>query len=656
MDLTIDGKKGLCLGQCDACPNKGNKKFKYIPHTGSRNSEIMLIGERGASHEFKNEVPFVGPSGTLLTKLLKNAGINRTRCFITNAVSCAPNSVRTPSKEELTACRENLLKQVAHVKPKLIILLGATALWNFYGKVTGVKDLHGMVEWHEIKDDDGNPIHECWILPTYHPSAAIQDDKCHILYEMTLDLKRARTVLDNGWENKLPDHIIHDNPDEILEFIETELKPAPEIAFDAETSTVNPYERDANIACYSFATYPNVGHVVWLKDMILNGDPRLNRVVKAIAEVLEDPDKVKIAANAKFDIAFSDVIFGMNIRHNIFDVIVADRFLSTATGEHGLKRLANKHTRVGNYDRELDEYKNSKRGFWDVPKDVLAPYAALDSAVTFAIYEKQMDLIERRNQIPVMQLSMHLMETLIDVEEAGIAVDLTQVENLEKMYAEEAKGAIEKFHQLPEVQLLEIRLRVEKQQKEVDKLKRKLKRLKSAAAMQKTTVTLQTEHNKLLDLKALEDNRDARDIWFQANKIELVNMSSTHHMGHLLYEIVGLPAGKVSKRTGKPSVDMETLKELDHESAKLVVEHRHAVKMRSTYLTKIRNTIDHRANVIHPNFVTNGTVSRRLSSGFHTYPAHGKDAILKSVFVPSFLGGYILAADLSQIGAPNRML
>lgn len=390
--------------------------------------------------------------------------------------------------------------------------------------------------------------------------------------------------------------------------------------------------------------------------MILNGDPRLNRVVKAIAEVLEDPDKVKIAANAKFDIAFSDVIFGMNIRHNIFDVIVADRFLSTATGEHGLKRLANKHTRVGNYDRELDEYKNSKRGFWDVPKDVLAPYAALDSAVTFAIYEKQMDLIERRNQIPIMQLSMHLMETLIDVEEAGIAVDLTQVENLEKMYAEEAKGAIEKFHQLPEVQLLEIRLRVEKQQKEVDKLKRKLKRLKSAAAMQKTTVTLQTEHNKLLDLKALEDNRDARDIWFQANKIELVNMSSTHHMGHLLYEIVGLPAGKVSKRTGKPSVDMETLKELDHESAKLVVEHRHAVKMRSTYLTKIRNTIDHRANVIHPNFVTNGTVSRRLSSGFHTYPAHGKDAILKSVFVPSFLGGYILAADLSQIGAPNRML
>lgn len=102
----------------------------------------MLIGEAPGEREAELGVPFVGKAGRELDALLKGAGLERNGFYITNVVKCRPPGNRKPTKDEVARCQPKLEEEIDRVRPRIIVLLGATAAEAFLGRVR-MNELHG---------------------------------------------------------------------------------------------------------------------------------------------------------------------------------------------------------------------------------------------------------------------------------------------------------------------------------------------------------------------------------------------------------------------------------------------------------------------------------------------------------------------------------
>ncbi len=148
----------LC-GLCDGIQHK-------VPGQGDPGSPLMLIGEGPGKDEDERGLAFVGAAGQLLTRMLAAIQLPRDRVYICNIVKCRPPYNRIPTAEEAAACRIHLRMQTWLVRPKVIVLLGATAAKNILDPEIRITRDRG--KWTERKG--------VWMLPTYHPSALLRDE------------------------------------------------------------------------------------------------------------------------------------------------------------------------------------------------------------------------------------------------------------------------------------------------------------------------------------------------------------------------------------------------------------------------------------------------------------------------------------------------
>ena len=170
------------IHSCQGCA-LGNGCIQKVPGQGDVHAPLMLIGEGPGEQEDKQGLAFVGPAGQLLTRMLSAIQLPRERVYICNVVKCRPPRNRQPSPEEMQACIGHLRAQVALVKPKVILLLGATAVSAVLGPDFRITRCRG--QWFERKGVS--------ILATYHPSALLRDpSKKRDAWE---DLKRVRERL-----------------------------------------------------------------------------------------------------------------------------------------------------------------------------------------------------------------------------------------------------------------------------------------------------------------------------------------------------------------------------------------------------------------------------------------------------------------------------
>ena len=159
--------------KCKLCTNRKNIVFG----TGNKNADIMFIGEGPGADEDMQGIPFVGKAGQLMNKAFEGLGIKREELYIANIVKCRPPNNRVPEKNEATACLDYLRNQVILVKPKIIVLLGSTALKNILGEEYKITAMRGKwIEKNGIK-----------YMPTWHPAALLRDENKKI--EFWQDLK-----------------------------------------------------------------------------------------------------------------------------------------------------------------------------------------------------------------------------------------------------------------------------------------------------------------------------------------------------------------------------------------------------------------------------------------------------------------------------------
>jgi len=149
------------IRRCTACPLYKSRTLA-VPGVGPSDAKIMLIGEAPGEEENRQGLPFIGRSGAMLDEMLTISNLPRDHIFITSICKCHPPKNRLPTRKESKTCKELwLLKQIDLIKPKLIILLGKTALDTMLKGYTLTHD-HGKI----IREND----QEYFI--TYHPSAA----------------------------------------------------------------------------------------------------------------------------------------------------------------------------------------------------------------------------------------------------------------------------------------------------------------------------------------------------------------------------------------------------------------------------------------------------------------------------------------------------
>ena len=153
--------KVLACKRCALCAGRR----QAVPGMGAENPLVLVIGEGPGEEEDKQGLPFVGPAGQLLDKMLAAIHLYRNKnCYIANIVKCRPPMNRVPFPEEADACRPFLDAQIAALKPKAILCAGSTAVKNLLHTNSGVMKLHG-----KVLDYNGIPL-----VTTWHPSALLR--------------------------------------------------------------------------------------------------------------------------------------------------------------------------------------------------------------------------------------------------------------------------------------------------------------------------------------------------------------------------------------------------------------------------------------------------------------------------------------------------
>ena len=130
---------------------------------GDPHADLMFVGEAPGFHEDRQGVPFVGPSGQLLNRLLEGIGLRRQDVYICNVVKSRPPQNRDPQPDEIAACRPWLDAQIRLVDPKVVVTLGNFAAKTLLETTTGITRLRGRTY----------PFQGRVLLPTFHPAAAL---------------------------------------------------------------------------------------------------------------------------------------------------------------------------------------------------------------------------------------------------------------------------------------------------------------------------------------------------------------------------------------------------------------------------------------------------------------------------------------------------
>jgi DNA polymerase len=150
--------------ECELCELSSGRN-RVVFGSGNPHANLMLIGEGPGAEEDRQGLPFVGPAGELLTRILRAIDLDRDQVYIANIVKCRPPGNRDPRPEEAAACRRYLDLQIELVQPKIIVALGRVAAQDLLDTDLALGRLRG--QWHRVM---GVPTRV-----TYHPAALLRN-------------------------------------------------------------------------------------------------------------------------------------------------------------------------------------------------------------------------------------------------------------------------------------------------------------------------------------------------------------------------------------------------------------------------------------------------------------------------------------------------
>lgn len=404
---------------CTKCPLHKTCNIVCLPASGPHSAEIMLVGEAPGANEDEGGKPFIGASGRLLDRFLESAGFDRQDIYITNAVLCRPPNNKKPTKSQVNKCNEYLQARIAYVKPKIIVALGAVAMEALTG-LTGIRKLRGK------------PIETAgrYVMPTYHPAYALRDARFEPVIEN--DFRNVAQILKFGGlpeSDEINYRIV--NTEKALERCIIDLQTTKFLAFDIETSGLDPWAQGAEIKSIAFATKKTQWIIPifhpeskWLEPQdIIN---RFDTIIRT---------KKLIMHNGKFDALWMYVHFGV-LWKIFFDTQLA-QYVLNENSLRSLKFLAQHYFNAPDWDIDLDE----KQGATSLNK--LAKYNGHDVLYTRKLWTL---LANRLNKYPSLQrlyrqLLVPLANMFVEIEDRGVRIDQPGMRRVERKLHTQLKKA-----------------------------------------------------------------------------------------------------------------------------------------------------------------------------------------------------------------------
>jgi len=166
------------LGDCTRCKLHKQGRKQIVFGVGNPRAELMFVGEGPGADEDEQGEPFVGRAGQLLNNMIRAMGVQREDVHIANVVKCRPPGNRTPERDECETCSPFLMRQIAVIKPKVVVALGAVAAKNLLAINAPMAELRGRFY-------DFMPAGACsdpsWpgarLAVTYHPAYLLRDPR-----------------------------------------------------------------------------------------------------------------------------------------------------------------------------------------------------------------------------------------------------------------------------------------------------------------------------------------------------------------------------------------------------------------------------------------------------------------------------------------------
>lgn len=227
--------------------------IQRVRHIGPLNAKIAIVGMAPGHDEVKLGVPFIGVSGTLLSTCMRQVGINRGDCFITNVSEVMPpnnnldllKSIGIPLDVEVARLKDELLR----VKPRVIIALGGDATYHLTGRAgkSGIYNWRGSILPCILMDNT-------WVIPSLHPAGILRGEYKHSAFLM-FDLLKAAEVA--SVPNYKPKHrILSTDPSfhQIMGFLEDIIDYKNKISLDLETNRMDKDGGLTYIRCVGIAT------------------------------------------------------------------------------------------------------------------------------------------------------------------------------------------------------------------------------------------------------------------------------------------------------------------------------------------------------------------------------------------------------------------
>ena len=409
---------------CTRCALHESAGHVCLMGTGPAPAELMIIGEAPGRQEDRLGAPFVGDAGQLLDKMLEAAGLSRERAYVSNAVKCRPPDNRKPSVGEINACAYHLQREIDAVRPKYVLLMGATPLKAVLNEI-GITKVRGRA-----RHNGG-----CVTMPTLHPASAFYAEGNKAVIQQ--DLHYLRDIMRRGGsiprEQGINSVLVdtHDKVEEMLAAL------TGVVAYDLETECLYPW--DGEIVSFGFGTadaqYTLLAHhkdSVWSPDDI---DDILNRAVAKLERCFV------VGQYIKFDQLWTLVHYGLFIEAD-FDVALA-HYLLDENAFHDLEFLARLFFNAPTWDIPLKDKQGGASG------EKIATYMAHDvyyPRKLFAILSQQLAKDHRLNKL-FRHVLMPLSNLFVHMEAHGACIDYEKLKDAEVYLDGQIKNTASELNQ-----------------------------------------------------------------------------------------------------------------------------------------------------------------------------------------------------------------
>ncbi|MFA5035636.1 MAG: DNA polymerase [Candidatus Izemoplasmatales bacterium] len=427
---------------CLKCKLHETCKNPFMDSSGSVSPRVLVIGEAPGETEDKRNEPFVGTAGELFRNVLSEVGFNLDDMRFTNVVRCRPPNNKI-TQTAINYCSQFALEDIETYNPEMVIVTGNSALQGILGE-NGIKDWSG-----NIIEKNGRIY-----VPVYHPAYILRNKTA--TDEWLESLLKACDALEGVFEEEVGSslQIVLPNTIAQVQDMQEYLSKYEKIAYDVETSSLDPYSKSNFMLAVSFAAGNKMFSLPTRHPESYWKGSDLVRVEKIICEILDEHDGKLEGQNIKFDLLHTRAQFGKMYRA-CDDTMLLSSLIDPAPGKHGLKRLSATYLGWYDHESEMDEYAREhpeadakrKGTYAKMPLKILLPYSAKDSGAVLLLRDILYEKLTHKQKILYDELVMEISNFLTEIEYNGMTIDKYIAERYKKIYGIVAEELYEKLLQ-----------------------------------------------------------------------------------------------------------------------------------------------------------------------------------------------------------------